>query len=299
MAAPQLLISHVARRSVVCHTCKSARFSDYLDGRGYHVVRCLDCGLLYVNPQPREDELQDFYATFDTQSTWRGDGEERFDRKMRDIVLRFRPGGSILDVGSSRGNFLIAMRKAGFGVFGVEPSPGNSEYARTANGINTYTGTIESFLKEPSKPSFDVITILNVLEHVLDPRQVLSGLRKLLTENGILVVVVPDARLHALIGQSRQVLGFSDPFWMNTKRHPLVGFDPPAHLCSFEPRTISRLLEGCGFRVLARRNAPIILNQDAWKNVAKVGLHAAAEFLYFASFRQVVASHSTVVIASV
>ncbi len=84
-----------------------------------------------------------------------------------------------------------------------------------------------------------------------------------------------------------------------SERYPTasVGFDPPAHLCSFEPRTISRLVETSGFQVLELRNAPVILNQDLWKNVAKTVLHAGSEFLYFATFGRTVLGYSTVIAA--
>ena len=296
MAAPQLVT--IENRAIVdCRICGSRLFSNYLLGRGYQIVQCLECGLLYINPQPTDRELRQFYAAFDLDSTWRGDGEERFDRAMRDFVLQFRRSGSVLDVGSSRGNFLIAMRAAGFSVFGVEPSPKNSEFARSTNGIDCYTGTVEEFLAAPTRRDFDVITVLNVIEHVPDPKQVLIGLRQLLVEGGLLILAVPDARLHALIGRTRQNLGFPDPFWMNTRKHPLVGFDPPAHLCSFEPKTISQLAEKSGFQTLAVRNAPVIINQDIWKNLAKTVLHAVSEGLYLVSLGRIVLGYSTMLAA--
>ncbi|HWY57334.1 MAG TPA: class I SAM-dependent methyltransferase [Terriglobales bacterium] len=296
MAAPQLATME-GRATVDCRICGSSSFFPYLQGRGYQIVECLECGLRYINPQPTDRELREFYAGFDLDSTWRGDGEERFDRAMRDFVLQFRRSGSVLDVGSSRGNFLLAMRAAGFSVFGVEPSPKNSEFARSANGIDSYTGTIEEFLAAPTRRPFDVITVLNVIEHVPDPKQVLTGLRELLVSCGLLILAVPDARLHSLIGGTRQKLGFGDPFWMHTRKHPLVGFDPPAHLCSFEPKTISQLTEKCGFQTLGVRNAPVIINQDVWKNVAKILLHGLSECLYLASLGRVVLGYSTMLAA--
>jgi 2-polyprenyl-3-methyl-5-hydroxy-6-metoxy-1,4-benzoquinol methylase len=296
MAAPQLATME-SRVTVDCRVCGSSYFAEYLQGRGYRIVECLDCGLRYVNPQPTNRELREFYAGFDLESTWRGDGEENFDRAMRDFVLRFRNSGSVLDVGSSRGNFLIAMRGAGFSVYGVEPSPKNSEFARSANEIDCYTGSIEEFLATPTRRNFDVVTILNVIEHVPDPKQVLMDLRELMVKDGLLILGVPDSRFHALVGKIRQKLGFADPFWMNTRKHPLVGFDPPAHLCSFEPKTISQLTEKCGFQVLAIRNAPIMVNQDTWKNVAKTLLHGFSECLYLASGKTVLLGYSTILAA--
>jgi 2-polyprenyl-3-methyl-5-hydroxy-6-metoxy-1,4-benzoquinol methylase len=282
------------RPLVDCPVCDSPRCTPYLEGRGYTIVECSNCRLRYINPQPSESELQKFYADFDLENTWRGDGEEGFDRAMCKIVRRYQPGGSILDIGSSRGNFLIAMKQAGFSVYGVEPSPKNSEFARSANGIPSYTGTVEEFLSAPTRTGFNAISVLNVLEHVRHPKFVLRSLRNLLEDRGILILGVPDARLHAFLGQSRKALGFSDPFWMNTQKHPLVGFDPPPHLCSFEPRTIKLLAESCGFQTLRVGNAPIMVNRDSWKNLAKAVTYAGAQALYFASFGKLLLGYSTI-----
>jgi len=285
------------RSSVNCRVCDSVRFTAYLEGRGYRLVECLDCGLRYINPQPTDLELRAFYADFDSHSTWRGDGEERFDRAMRDIVVRFRKSGFVLDIGSSRGNFLLAMRNVGFSVCGVEPSPKNSEFARSVNGVETYTGSIEEFLLTPSRRNFDVMTMLNVIEHLKEPKAVLCGLHSLLSDQGIIVLVVPDARLHAFVGRMRRGLGLSDPFLMKNEQRPLVGFDPPAHICSFEPRLITRLVEGCGFQKVLVRNAPIILTKDTWKNLLKPVLFTSAQMLYYLSLRKIVVGYSTVLVA--
>jgi len=109
--------------------------------------------------------------------------------------------------------------------------------------------------------------------------------------------VVPDARFYATLGELRKRFGASDPDWMQTERHPLVGFDPPHHLCSFEPRTIRRLIERCGFRTLAVRNAPVVFDQGRWKNVAKVVVRGFSEAVYSATFSRTVFGYLTLTIA--
>jgi SAM-dependent methyltransferase len=296
MALHDIQVPEVVRPVVTCRICDSETCSDYLYARGYRIVQCSDCGLRFVNPQPSVHELNSFYSDFDHESTWRGAGEEGFDRAIRDVLLNFRSSGSALDIGSSRGNFLMAMTRAGFSVYGVEPSPRNSEFARSVNRIPTFTGTIEQFLAAPPRQTFDVVTMLNVLEHLRDPKTVLLSLRRLMPENGIIAIVVPDARLHATVGQARRRLGFSDPFLMDLRKHPLVGFDPPPHLCSLEPRTIRLLVEQCRFRTLLLKNAPVIFNQDTWKNVAKTALHAFSELAYHLSSRRIVVGYSTLIV---
>jgi SAM-dependent methyltransferase len=296
VATPPLRGTEV-RSWVNCRVCDSQRCSLYLEGRGYRVVKCLDCGLRYINPQPTDRELWDFYSDFDSHSTWRGNGEERFDRAVRKIISRYQPNGSVLDIGSSRGNFLLAMRRAGYTVYGVEPSQRNSEFARSVNHIETCTSSVEAFVAATTCSGFDVITMLNVLEHIKDPQAVLIRLRRLLTADGILVLIVPDAHLHAFVGRARKLLGFSDPFLMRPQSRPLVGFDPPAHVCSIEPRTITELIQKCGFKKVLLRNAPIIITRDTWKNLLKPIVFTCAQAIYYVSFARAVLGYSTVMVA--
>jgi SAM-dependent methyltransferase len=286
----------VTREAVSCRLCSSTNFEPYLEGRGFTIVGCSDCGLYYVNPQPSSYELGQLYSTYDSGDQWR-QGEEHFNSAVARAVTRFKQGGTALDVGSGSGNFLRAMRRVGFSVCGVEPSETGSAYAREHHGIETFTGSIEQFLSSGADRQFDVVSILNVLEHLKDPAHVLRSLRAILGPAGVLAVVVPDARLHAVIGGIRKRLGASDPYWMNTERHPLVGFDPPDHLCSFEPHTVARLVEKCGFRVLRVRNAPVVFNQDRWKNASKLVARGFSEVLYRGTFGKVVFGYSTLVIA--
>lgn len=296
MTVQEALIS-TQQDLVSCHVCSSREYVLYIAARGHSIVRCNTCGLIYVNPQPSSEELEGIYSAYDSGDQWRS-GEEHFNRTVTRTILRFKRRGAALDLGCGSGNFLRCLRTAEFQVFGVEPSRTGSEYTKSVHGIEVFQGTIESYLVSDLAQCrhFDVVTLLNVLEHLKDPSNALRKLHHVTNENGILVIVVPDARLHALIGEVRRTLGFKDPFWMDTVRHPLVAIDPPHHLCSFEPRTISELLLRCGFRSVYVRNAPVVFNDDRWKNVAKVLLHAASEALYWLTFRRLVLGYSTLIV---
>jgi SAM-dependent methyltransferase len=292
-AAPAL---EPLRETVSCRLCSAQCFTPYLDGRGYKIVCCDECGLFYVNPQPSSKELEQYYANYDRGNQWRT-GEEPFNRRVREAILRFKQGGSVLDVGSGSGNLLRCLREAGFQVFGIEPSLEGSAYAQAEHKIGTFHGTVEAFMASDRKSEFDVVTVLNVLEHLKEPATTLRQLRELVRADGILVVVVPDARLHALLGETRRRLKIKDPFWMETERHPLVGFDPPHHLTSFEPRTLSMMVERCGFKPIYLKNAPVVFNDERWKNLAKIVLHACSETLYWMTVKQLVLGYSTQIVA--
>ncbi len=296
MGLPMREVAIAERETVPCRVCSASPYTPYLKARGYSIVRCDSCGLRYVNPQPSLQELERLYATFDQGNQWRV-GEEPFNRKIRKVILRYKQGGSAMDVGSGSGNFLRCLRQAGFEVLGVEPSLTGSTYARDVHRVETFHGTVEGFVASGTTREFDVVSLLNVLEHLKDPAAILSLLRPRVRSGGILVIVVPDARLHALVGETRKQFGFRDPFWMETPRKPLVAFDPPLHLCSFEPKTLTRLLIRCGFEPVYLRNAPLIFNDDRWKNVAKRVLHTFTEAVYWLAFQQLVIGYSTLLVA--
>jgi SAM-dependent methyltransferase len=108
----------------------------------------------------------------------------------------------------------------------VEPSAWLADRARE-RGIVVHTGT----LPHPGlTPPYDVVTLVDVLEHVTDPRGLMGEVRGLLRPGGRLLVVTPDASSVAA-----RVLG---PRWWHRRI---------AHVGYFSPSTLDILLSGSGF----------------------------------------------------
>jgi SAM-dependent methyltransferase len=284
------------RKTVECPVCSRADGVAYLEARGYRVAQCRSCGLWYVNPQPEPEELRQFYASYDDGEQWRK-LEGHFNRAIRAAILRRKNLGSVLDVGCGSGNFLRCMKEKGFSVFGIEPSGSGSDYARNEHGLDIYHGMMEDYLAAQAGQRFDVITLLNVLEHLTDPAGALVQLRQALVSDGVLAVVVPDARFHDLVGRLRRRLGFADPYWIEQPKSILSGFKLPDHLCSFQPATLAALLNRCGLRVVAIQNAPIVLNADLKRNLGKLLVRWASQTVYYLTFQRVVVGYSTLVLA--
>ena len=299
--AKEVIASTVAapsstRSVVACHVCSSTDDTTYIEARGYRIAQCRNCGLWFVNPQPTVEELRQFYATYDDGDQWRN-LEERFNRGVRQAILRMNRSGAVLDVGCGSGNFLRCMKEKGFSAFGIEPSGSGSEYARDAHGVDIYRGMIEDYLAANRGRSFDVITLLNVLEHLTDPVRILSQLREVLASDGVLAIVVPDARFHDLIGRFRRFAGISDPYWIEQRKAFLSGFKLPDHLCSFQPRTITSLLKRSGFRVVTMGNAPVVINPGLHRSFAKLMVFWTSQALHFLTLRRVLVGYSTLVLA--
>ncbi len=281
---------------VACHVCAGTDDRTYIEARGYRIAQCRSCGLWFVNPQPTTKELKEFYAAYDDGEQWRN-LEEHFNRGVRQAILRMKPSGAVLDIGCGSGNFLRCMKEKGFSAFGIEPSGSGSNYAREAHGVDIYHGMIEDYLAANRERSFDLVTMLNVLEHLTDPARILLELKQVLAPDGVLAIVVPDARFHDMVGRLRRWVGLSDPYWIEQPKAFLSGFKLPDHLCSFQPRTIALLLQRCGFMVAAMQNAPVVFNPELQRSAAKLLVSWICRGLHYVTFRRVLVGYSTLVLA--
>ena len=218
----------------ICGSTVAVTYStpvDYISGEQFTVVRCRDCGLIYVHPQPPVANLGRYYP----EGHQRADPApyERMDAKARvDFVRRYLSGrcGRVLDVGCGKGLFLSGLRELGWQVYGTELSEISSDFARRS-GLPVYTKTIEEAPLETG--SFDLISLFHVLEHLPQPQDTLSTALSLLRPGGTLLVEVPN------IG-SWYARAFGDN-WFH--------YDVPRHLFHFNPETLRRIILTAGFQV--------------------------------------------------
>jgi 2-polyprenyl-3-methyl-5-hydroxy-6-metoxy-1,4-benzoquinol methylase len=201
------------------------------------VVRCRQCTMQYVNPRPRADLIIDSYAaaedpTFVAQNEGWIHTFKKYLGKVLAIDGRPAGGRQYLDIGCAGGASLVAARELGFQPSGVEPSRWMADFGRRTYGVEIRDGILVPGMFPEA--SFDVIAMWDVLEHVPDPRSLLSLICTLLRPGGVFVVTYPD------VGSwTTRLLGHRWPFWLSV------------HLLYYERPTIRRQLEGSGLRVKA------------------------------------------------
>ena len=243
-----------------CVLCRGTRRRVALTHRDGTLVRCLACGLVSVDPLPSpEAALAPYDAAYFQSETGYRDyaGEEAvFRAEFRRRLRRMRSAGRsgrLLDVGAATGAFLVAARAAGFDVAGIEPSP--VAQAALARGLDVFHGPIEAATFAPA--SFDVVTIFDVLEHLVDPVDALTRMRGWLRPNGRLFIAVPDF----------------GGWWARASgvRWPMV--TPKEHLYYFTRRTLRSLLCATGFEVVSMGLAgtPVSFGSLARKGLGPAG----------------------------
>jgi SAM-dependent methyltransferase len=117
---------HEGLSYVICNLC-SRDDSEFLAvQRGFRIVRCRRCGLVYVNPRPAAEALPAFYAAYHSRG---GKDEASWERLMarvfRDSAEIFDSSETeprrLLDIGCGFGGFIALMRRRGWDAEGIDP----------------------------------------------------------------------------------------------------------------------------------------------------------------------------------
>ena len=234
---------------IVCNVCQSDdtvvlyEGRDRLHGLGgpFKLVKCQQCGLIYLNPRPTREEMGRYYPPdYEpyAQDVERAKGllsglDYRYGvaKRCRTITKGKEPG-RILDVGCGAGHFLNGMKQRGWQPFGTEVSEEAATYARERFGLEVFVGELEE--AELPAAYFDAITLWHVLEHLHDPLASLMEISRLLKDGGLLVFAIPN--WHSL---DARLFG---EFW--------VGLDVPRHLYVFPRPALEKLLARAGLKIV-------------------------------------------------
>ncbi len=226
------------------------------------IVRCKSCDLIYVNPRAKgssENYHGDPAVYFEeARLIFAGKKEHHRDRnyewEIREIQ-KLKPSGKLLDIGTNMGFFLRKCVQAGFEGEGVEPSPSLSKIARDNFGLKITNSYFEA--AGFAAKSFDVITMIDVFEHVTNPIELLSAGREVLADDGLLAIKVPNGNYNLLKQQLAKTM---------KKEAQYDIWDSYEHVVHYTPETMEKMAKKGGFRV-EKLLLPIPIHSPVWANV--------------------------------
>jgi 2-polyprenyl-3-methyl-5-hydroxy-6-metoxy-1,4-benzoquinol methylase len=206
------------------------------------ISKCRNCDLVYTGPWRPNREAS--WLRYNPNYFWDEylpslgvvNGEydlAAFDARYAPMLATIAPyqkESTLLEIGCGGAFFLKAAERAGWkSVAGVEVSEAAVTFNQSKLGLDVRLGTIEE-VKFP-KNRYDVVAMFDTIEHLFDPKHILTIAFELLRPGGVLVLSTPN--INAL---SRHALGIS---W--------AVLSPYEHLYYFSPSTLTAMLENSGY----------------------------------------------------
>lgn len=234
------LVSERFSKLIDCPSCGSSSHTELFVKRGYPIVRCDECALVFSNPQVDESVVLDEYREGGSNDLWvdvlTSPRQLELDRQkfgeILDELEPYRGDGRLLDVGTSIGLFLRLALDRGWSGTGTEFGRRALAYARDELELDVSEQPVEELDGE-----YDVVTVLSVLEHVNEPRAFLRHVARLLKPGGAAYFIVPNV----------------DSLACRVLHERAATFDGRNHLVYFSPRTLADLLRREGFEVVRAR----------------------------------------------
>jgi 2-polyprenyl-3-methyl-5-hydroxy-6-metoxy-1,4-benzoquinol methylase len=208
---------------------------------------------------PPAAEISSFYPSQYWWNAGQSDKLKKLESLYRKIALydhvafitkaaENRTSLELLDVGCGSGTLLSLLKNRGFRVRGVDFSSEAAAIAKSENDIEVQVGSVED-VHFPDA-SFDVVTLFHVMEHVTNPRRVLSEVSRILRPNGAVILQVPNI-------ESWQFKMFGAQWY---------GLDIPRHVIDYSKKSMLKLLTDSGFLTVRLRqfnlrdNAPALVS---------------------------------------
>jgi 2-polyprenyl-3-methyl-5-hydroxy-6-metoxy-1,4-benzoquinol methylase len=233
------------------------------------VVRCTACRTVYKVRADPSKRLADYYDTTYAESDYwdREQATVRALKKIRDVIVDTlgSPAASLLDVGCGPGVFLSLAQEAGFSVTGLELNSVLAQRARQRTGAEVIVGDFMSVRLDDEQ--FDVITLLDLIEHLPNPVSALRRCHELLKPGGCLVVYTPNHR--SLIVRVADLLY---RLTLGKAAGPVAEIFDCSHVVFFDVQTLGLALGVAGFQV----TDTVLLKYDPSRSNQATGLSALA-----------------------
>lgn len=216
------------------------------------LYKCARCGHGFTPITIDPSSITEWYAKAPRDEVFLGDEAAR--RKTAETLLKRIearvPKGRLLDVGAGPGVFVAVAVGRGWQAVGLDPSAWAVDHARDTYGVEMIQGDISALQNLPPQ-AFDVVTLFDVIEHVVNPELLLENSSRVLTSRGLVVLTTP--RFDSFVARR-----------MGRRWYCIF----PAHLHYFTHRSLQAALEKAGFTSMAARSHTRYLSRSyLWDRV--------------------------------
>ena len=265
-------MTHLIPCTVCAQPAKPDPFFYLWKSRRFTIYRCTDCTHQFVYPSVTPQDQAEIYGDqyFSSEGDWVcgliGAGYVEANPQLRSearevLSMLPAPSGRLLDVGCAGGVFLDEARSLNYTVVGIELNPSMAKHARETYNLDVRNSPIEDLAASEWEGAFDVVTLLDCLEHIPDPRAAMAKVANWLRPGGHTFIRGPlsDSPIARVKESVRRVLRISKQ---------LPGYPLDANM--FNRRSLERLLSDTGFAppswINARKDFANLLARKAMRS---------------------------------
>ncbi|MFA6608782.1 MAG: methyltransferase domain-containing protein [Candidatus Paceibacterota bacterium] len=244
--------SSVTQRCIACDSEKNYKQgiqTGYVEGLSYDIYVCDECCTSWASPHSSQDSVYNLiyknrkdapgYMRYYIYSQeilskknpfkYLARQEEMYYGLYKALRGKHPSSSRVLDVGCGLGYVTYALKKANYNVTGLDISSNAIEEAKKMYG--DYFVCEDFFQHNPKEGKYDVICMLELIEHVEDPAYYINHAMSLLSPNGILILTTPNKSFYP-----------KGSLWETDA--------PPVHITWFGELGISKLCSNLGLKSL-------------------------------------------------
>lgn len=228
-----------------CPVCLADAHHPEFNIKGFSIVRCENCKMVYVNPRLKDDVIYEIYrknyfiknnysfsdfgyGNYDLTGYLRDKTFNRWLAEFTPFLLTHK--GKAMDVGCATGRFLNILKNKGWDTRGIELDI-DMYNSLLEKGYNVKTIHIEDW---NSGERYELITLFDVIEHIPHLHQCFEKLNCMLSEKGSIVMVTPN-----ISSFQKKIFGKK---WFQ--------FKPWEHISYFSPEIMHRLAEKFNLKIV-------------------------------------------------
>jgi 2-polyprenyl-3-methyl-5-hydroxy-6-metoxy-1,4-benzoquinol methylase len=225
-----------------CKVCSNESFEklkifpiSVYDEIKYDLIRCQKCGVVFTDPMPSAEKLDFLYENLYFYESHRIIEKEKKFRaqKLASYIKKIGNARKILEIGPMYGQLMEELRNLGMDSSGIEIDEDAVGYC-VKRGLDVKKMHFSDFLSQEKDNKYNLIILSHVQEHLLSPKEDMIKLKRHLTDNGKILMIVPNIN-----SMTARIFGKYWGYW-----------DVPAHTSHFNQRSVANFLKSCNLEII-------------------------------------------------